>query len=150
MPKTREQPAKASAERLAEIITVLQRKFMFQLSKELARGDVSFPQYFLLGFLFQHPSLSMSEIAKKMERTTAATTGLVDRLETLGYVKRAHSTEDRRKIFVQITREGMALVAQIKKNVVASIEKIFALLTPSERDSWLRIYEKIFDFCQTK
>ncbi len=150
MPKTREQPTKAGAERLAEIITVLQRKFLLHLSKELARGDVSFPQYFLLGFLCQHPSLSMSEIAKKMERTTAATTGLVDRLETLGCLKRAHSTVDRRKILVQITKDGVALVAQIKRDVVASILEIFELLTPSERVSWLRIYEKIFDFCQTK
>src|SRR5438093_5611499 len=95
MPAPREKNIRATAERLADILTVLQRRFLMNLSKELARGNVSFAQYFLLGFLSQREVLSMSEIAKKMGHTTAAATGLVDRLETLGYVKRAHSTDDR-------------------------------------------------------
>lgn len=71
------------AERLADIFTALQRCFILTLSKELARGNVSFPQYCLLGFLGHQPHLTMTEIAQKMGHTTAAATGLVDRLEKL-------------------------------------------------------------------
>jgi DNA-binding MarR family transcriptional regulator len=149
MPASRDQSTRATAEKLADILTVLQRRFLMNLSKELARGNVSFPQYFLLGFLSQHQTLSMSEIAKKMGHTTAAATGLVDRLETLAYVKRAHSTDDRRKIMVQITREGASLVGQIREDVTGNILKIFELLTPAERVAWLHIYEKIFTFCES-
>jgi len=39
----------------------------------------------------------MSGIALKMGHTTAAATGLVDRLEKLGYVQRSHALDDRRK-----------------------------------------------------
>lgn len=145
-----EQTTRNNAERLADIITVCQRRFMMNLSKELARGNVFFPQYFLLGFLSQHEVLSMSEIAKKMGHTNAASTGLVDRLETLGYVKRTHSTDDRRKIMVQITKEGLALVARIRQDVVQNILKISEDLSPEDRDTWLRIYEKVFEFCQNK
>src|SRR5437764_670613 len=147
MPSNR---AQADAEKLADIITVLQRRFLMNLSKELARGKVSFAQYCLLGFLSQDGVLSMSEIAKKMGHTTAAATGLIDRLESLGYVKRAHSTSDRRKIMVQITKEGASLVARIRQDVTNNILKIFERLSPAERDAWLHIYEKIFDFCQTR
>ena len=150
MPARRELSKRATAERLADIITVLQRKFLMNLSKELARGNVSFAQYCLLGFLSQQPRLSMSEIAKKMGHSTAASTGLVDRLETLGYLKRAHATDDRRKIMVQITRAGSLLVGQIRQDVAGNIQKISELLTASERDAWLQIYEKIYDFCQSK
>jgi DNA-binding MarR family transcriptional regulator len=149
MPALRNQSTRATAEKLADILTVLQRRFLMNLSKELARGNVSFPQYFLLGFLSQHQTLSMSEIAKKMGHTTAAATGLVDRLESLAYVKRAHSTADRRKIMVQITKEGASLVGQIREDVTGNILKIFELLTPGERVAWLQIYEKIFAFCES-
>ena len=74
---------------------------MLTVSKELQRGNVSFPQYALLDFLAQKGELTMTEIAKKMDHTTAAATGLVDRLEKLGHVERCHAKSDRRKILVK-------------------------------------------------
>ena len=102
----------------ADIFTALQRSFLLRLSKDLAKGNVSFPQYFLLGFLVHQGRLSMSEIAARMGHTTAAATGLVDRLEKLGLARRAHAREDRRKIFVQPTAAGAALVAEVRDDMV--------------------------------
>jgi len=131
-------------EKLADIFTVLQRCFLMNLSKELARGKVSFPQYFLLGFLAVCKHLTMSQIAAKMGHTTAAATGLVDRLEKLGYVRRMHASDDRRKIEVQITPPGVALVAQIREDMVTSLGEMMSLLSPGEQRAWVQVYEKIF------
>src|SRR5215204_2719482 len=99
------------AERLADIFTVMQRSFVLHLSKELTRGNVSFPQYLLLGFLSQQElPLTMTEIAQRMRHTTAAATGLVDRLERLGYARRQVGDTDRRKVLVHITENGLKLV----------------------------------------
>jgi DNA-binding MarR family transcriptional regulator len=135
---------RCDCEKLADIFTVLQRCFLMNLSKELSRGKVSFPQYFLLGFLALRKHLTMSEIAAKMGHTTAAATGLVDRLEKLGYVKRMHASDDRRKIEVQITPAGLCLVAQIREDMVTSLAGMMRLLSPSEQRAWLQVYEKIF------
>src|SRR5215813_13990797 len=67
---------RGDAERLSHIILEMQRCFLLHLSKELAPGNVSFPQYFLLAYLDSKEVLSMSEIAKKMGHTTAAASGL--------------------------------------------------------------------------
>jgi len=131
-------------EKLADIFTVLQRCFLMNLSKELARGKVSFPQYFLLGYLGLARHLTMSEIAGKMGHTTAAATGLVDRLEKLGYVKRTHASDDRRKIEVQITPAGLCLVAQIREDMVNGLGDMMRLLSPSEQRAWVQVYEKIY------
>lgn len=131
-------------EKLADIFTVLQRCFLMNLSKELARGRVSFPQYFLLGFLAQQKHLTMSEIAAKMGHTTAAATGLVDRLEKLGYLRRMHASDDRRKIEVQITPAGLCLVAQIREDMVTGLGEMMSLLSPTEQKAWVQVYEKIF------
>ncbi len=149
MAPLRETPKlRADAQRLADIFTVLQRCFMLKLSKELARGNVSFPQYFLLGFLREQKELSMSEVAQRMGHTTAASTGLVDRLEKLGHVRRAHGQEDRRKILVQITASGLALVGEVRDDMVANLLKMMGALDPHEQKTWLQIYEKIFTYCQ--
>ena len=138
------------AERLAEIFTTMQRSFMLRLSKELARGNVSSAQYCLLGFLTGQKHLTMTEIAGRMGHTTAAATGLVDRLEKLGHVRRVHASDDRRKILVQITASGSRLVTAVRDDMVTNLLKIMAQLDASEQQSWLRIYEKIFAFCQNK
>lgn len=139
---------RGDCEKLADIFTSLQRCFMLNLSKELARGSVSFPQYFLLGFLGQQPHLTMSEIASKMGHTTAAATGLVDRLEKLGYVQRSHAKEDRRKIKVRITPAGIALVNRVREDMIKNLTKFMQLLNSDEQRTWVEIYERIFAHIQ--
>ena len=136
------------AERLADIFTDLQRKFLLNISHELNRGNVSFPQYFLLGFLAQKSALSMSEIARKMGHTTAAATGMVDRLENLGHVKRVHAQDDRRKILVEITPSGSQIVTEVRDDMINNLLKMMSHLDESEQHAWVQIYEKIFNYCQ--
>ncbi len=143
-------PKRSAAERLADIFTVLQRCFILNLSKELNRGNISFPQYCLLGFLREQPALTMSEIAQKMGHSTAAATGLIDRLENLGHVVRMHARDDRRKVLVEITDSGEELVSHVREDMICNLLKMMEVLEPAEQKSWLQIYEKIFSYCQSK
>jgi DNA-binding MarR family transcriptional regulator len=123
-------------ERLADIIMSMQRCFVQHLSEELSRGQVSFPQFFLLGHISASESLSMTEIADKMTHTTAAATGL-------GYVQRTHASSDRRKVLVRITPKGLDLVGRIRQDIVAKLALVTGILEPDEQTTWLHIYEKI-------
>jgi DNA-binding MarR family transcriptional regulator len=141
---------RADAERLSHIVLEMQRCFVLHLCKELAPGNVSFPQFFLLAFLDQKEVLTMSAIARKMGHTTAAASGLVARLENLSYVIRSSVREDRRKVMVCITPKGSALVRRIREEMVGNLMKILKHLTPDEQKAWLHIYSKIYDYCQSK
>src|SRR3954467_977892 len=120
---------RADAERLAHIIMEMQRCFVLRLSNELAPGNVSFPQFFLLTYLDQKEVLTMSAIAQKMGHTTAAASGLVARLENLGYVMRSHAADDRRKVMVCITPRGSALVRRIREDMVGNLIKMMGHLS---------------------
>jgi len=141
---------RSDAEQLSHIIMEMQRCFVLRLCKELAPGNVSFPQFFLLAALDHNEVLTMSAIAGKMEHTMAAASGLVARLENLGYIVRSSAREDRRKVMVCITPKGSALVQRIRAEMVGNLMKIMAHLTPSEQKAWLQIYTKIHDYCQKK
>src|SRR5947207_15069407 len=141
---------RADAEWLSHIIMEMQRCFLMHLCKELAPGNVSFSQYFLLAILDQKEVLTMSAIAQKMGHTTAAASGLVARLQNLGYVTRSSAREDRRKVMVCITGKGSALVRRIREEMVENLMKLMAHLTPSEQKAWLQIYTKIHAVCQKK
>ena len=141
---------RADAERLSHIVLEMQRCFLLRLCKELAPGNVSFVQFFLLAFLDQKEVLTMSAIAKKMGHTTAAASGLVARLENLGYVVRSVAPDDRRKVMVCITPKGSALVRRIREEMVGNLMKVLEHLTRDEQKAWLQIYTKIYDYCQSK
>jgi DNA-binding MarR family transcriptional regulator len=92
----------------------------------------------------------MSAIAQKMGHTTAAASGLVARLQNLGYVMRSHASDDRRKVMVCITPRGSALVRRIREEMICNLMKMMSHLSPGEQKSWLQIYSKIYDYCQNK
>jgi DNA-binding MarR family transcriptional regulator len=141
---------RADVEQLAQIILEMQRCFVLHLCNELAPGSVSFSQFFLLAYLDRKEVLTMSAIAQKMGHTTAAASGLVARLENLGYVVRSIAREDRRKVMVCITPNGSTLVRRIREEMVGNLMKIMEFLTPDEQKAWLHIYSKIYDYCQSK
>jgi DNA-binding MarR family transcriptional regulator len=132
---------------LADIIMVIQRRFMANLIGELARGRVSFPQFFLLGHLCSMGPLGMSRIADLMNHSTPAATGLVQRLEKIGYVRRTPEKEDRRKVTVTATPKGIRLVEGIRLGMIENLEKVMDRLAPDEQRAWLDIYKKIHEYC---
>ncbi len=63
----------------------------------------------------------MSSIAAMVGHTTAATTGMVDKLDELGYTLRVQAISDRRRVLVQITQAGRDLVTLMGGNLANDI-----------------------------
>ena len=137
------------ASKLADFIMFTQRSFLLNLSRELNKGNVSFAQFFLLGYLANESFLTMTDISRKMGHSTAAATGLVDRLEKLGYVQRLHASEDRRKVMVQITEKGVELVGRIREDIVGNLVDLMVDLDQGEQDALLSTYGKISTFVRS-
>ena len=116
----------AEVQNLADFVLFSQRSCILNLSPVLTRGKVSYPQFFLLAYLAEEDCLSMSNIARMMGHSTAAATGMVDKLQTLGHLKRYTAAADRRKIMVRITERGRELVAQMRNNIAQELSLLMA------------------------
>ena len=114
------------ANKLADFVLLTQRSCILNLSPELNEGKVSYPQFFLLTYLASEDFLSMSSIAQKMGHSTAAATGMVDKLQEMGYLTRMSAAKDRRKIMVAITQEGRELVDRMRQNIVRDLAALMA------------------------
>ena len=55
----------------------------------------------------------MTDIAEWCQVSTAAATGLIDRMEKAGQVKRLHVAHDRRSIFLCLTKDGDTLAEKL-------------------------------------
>ncbi|MFA6079908.1 MAG: MarR family transcriptional regulator [Candidatus Gracilibacteria bacterium] len=116
----------ADAERLADFVLFAQRSTILGLSKTLNEGNVSFPQFFFLAYLASVDYQTPTDIAKKMNFSSAAATGFIDRMEKLGLVERTHSHEDRRNIMVRITGKGAEFVATMREEIKGELETLLS------------------------
>ena len=114
------------AQHLADFVLFSQRNCILKLSPELTQGRISYPQFFLLTYLAEEECLSMSSIARMMGHSTAAATGMVDKLQELGHLKRYTAAADRRKIMVRITDQGRELIERMRGNIARDLADLMA------------------------
>ena len=70
--------------------------------------------------------LTMTEFAKELGITKQQLTKLVNDLEDQNYVRRAHNTENRRQVYIEITDEGIAaldyMLGEILHEIIQTLE----------------------------
>jgi len=122
-------------ERLADFVVFTQRSCILNLSSELNKANVSYPQFFLLAYLSHEEYLTMSAIARKTGHAAAAARVMVDHLVSLSYVERLRATDDRRKIMVRIAPKGIEMVAKMRKEIANDLVGILAAMDDVEAPS---------------
>lgn len=78
---------------------------------------------------------TMSDLKRDLEVTTGAITGLIDRLEGQGLVARRPSQEDRRVVFLELTKEGEKAVGAIRAAWDAKLHAWLARVPEPEREA---------------
>ena len=85
-----------------------------------------------LDLLQLHGPLPAGRLAELTGLTTGAITGVVDRLERVGYVRRERDPHDRRKVIVQPVRARAAEAAPIFEPMGQAMAELFARYTDDE------------------
>lgn len=91
------------------------------------------PQFDIVATLGNTPGMSFKELGEKTLITKGTLTGVVDRLEARGIVRRVVSDADRRSTRVELTEAGAALFEEVFPGVVARTKQVFDVFGGSER-----------------
>jgi DNA-binding MarR family transcriptional regulator len=83
---------------------------------EFRSHHLTLPQGMLIGILTKHGEMKISDISKHMKLTNSTVSGIVDRLEKQGYVRRIRDEKDRRVVRVRFENEKCD-VMQIEKRI---------------------------------
>lgn len=75
----------------------------------LGKLGLTYPQYLVMLVLWQDGATSPNDIATRLQLGASAITPLLDQLEKSGFVARARSSTDRRRLIVAATPTGAAL-----------------------------------------
>lgn len=78
--------------------------------------------------------LTAGRIAQLTGLSTGAVTGVIDRLERAGFVRRVRDTQDRRKVLVEILPLDEERYAPLFASALDAVEQVLERFSPEERD----------------
>ena len=89
-------------------------------------------------FLFMEGTSTPTEVANRLQITTASVTELVERLGRVGLARRAPHPHDRRKVVLSLTEAAQQQVGAMFERIAVSTARCTSLLEADGRETVLR------------
>lgn len=99
------------------------------------RAGINRTDWRCLDILGTRGPMTAGQLADAVRLTTGAVTGVLDRLEGSGLVRRVRDTSDRRRVFVEVTDEVGRLGAPVFGPLVADVAEAHAVFDADELET---------------
>lgn len=114
-----------------------------QVCRKFHLSIAQYPVLWVLCLSDAKEGVPMSEIADGLVTRAADTTRLVDRLVEGGFVTRRQSSEDRRKVLVQITVRGRKVFEEVTAEIKSVHREQFSALSYQEVKTLIALLNKL-------
>ena len=131
-------------EEIANDISVLMPMIARRIFMEFFQTiDLTQTQIFTVMTLYEKTPTRLTDLSNKLGVAAPTITGIVDRLEKAGYVKRIPDKEDRRVINVDLTEKGIKLAKQLRATIKNKWQGMLAKLPHDDSENFLNILKKV-------
>lgn len=133
------------ADSLGDALSAVARRLRSASMAALAQYDVTPSQMRAVRVLAAHGGVRSSELAQHLRIAPRSATEVVDALEAKGLVERSPDPTDRRATMVGLTSRGREVSDEVRRARGVESEKLFELLTQTDRADLARILRKLQD-----
>lgn len=126
--------ATRSTQETAEELRPALLRLARNLRRETEALGVTSHQVTLLWLVRSRPGLALRELAAEEGISAPSLSAHVDRLEAAGLLRRVRSTDDRRRVGLELTREGQSLLKRVRARRTTWLAARVALLSDDERE----------------
>ena len=115
--------------------------------------NISQQHYMILKLLEGDKHLYISEFVDTLSITKPQMTSLLDKLIELGYVNRTNDQDDRRRVYISITKEGKSITSKINDAINNLLDNRLIILSETELETLengLIILQKLCLNCNDK
>lgn len=109
------------------------------------KGNLAVAHIIVLDILREIGTSSMGDMARNLNMSMSAATGIIDKMVTMELVDRERSDEDRRVVNVILTEKGKDMAVRVNEERKYMLNEMFAVLTDAERDEYLALLKKVYD-----
>lgn len=140
---TKNQETEAIVNELMEIGYKL-REVMFKLNPTIFKSELTLTQLFALQYICHIPNITLKELAEKLVIAQSSASELVDRLVNMKYVERKISSEDRRKITLNLSSKGQKFIERHIEENKSLFKKLISKLSLEEQREYLSAMQKFY------
>lgn len=102
-------------------------------------------QFDILATLGNTPGMTCKELGANTLITKGTLTGVLDRLEARGLIRRSATDADRRQVFVMLTPQGVRTFERAFPAHIDHLKPAFGALSPRELEQTARLLHKLRD-----
>lgn len=113
------------------------------IHRHLQQDNLTHSQFAVLEALYHLGPLSQGELGRKILKSNANLTTVVDSLEKKQLVQRTRTDEDRRRIEVSLTAVGEELIDRVFARHADIVTREFLILSHAERQQLARLLKKL-------
>lgn len=141
-------PAEAQSSR-PEIDSIVETIiYLYTESRRLTKGmarevGLTGPQLTVIKLLETFEDLSLSSLSERIRAQNSTVTGIIDRMEREGLVRRERSTTDRRVVHIKLSEKGQELARQVQVEPMEIFRSALLGLSPGDLKDLLRIMNKL-------
>jgi DNA-binding MarR family transcriptional regulator len=110
------------------------------------RQGVSIPQFRVLVKVQTDGEVSLSCVAEHLGASLPTTSRIVATLVNKGFLKRAHSTEDRRQLTISLTPKGRAIAVAAREASLRRMEEELSAMAAGDRAAICGAFEILSGF----
>jgi DNA-binding MarR family transcriptional regulator len=126
--------ATVSPKELAEELRPLVLRIGRHLRRETEDLGITSHQATLLWLVRTRPGLSLRELAQEEGISAPSLSAHVDRLEALALIRRVRSSDDRRRVGLELTQEGSATLRRVRARRTTWLADRISRLSDEERE----------------
>ncbi len=150
MPNAAANEPKPEVDSIVETIIYLYTESR-RLTKGMAREvGLTGPQLTVIKLLETFDNLSLSSLSERIRAQNSTVTGIIDRMEREGLVRRERSTSDRRVVHIRLSDKGQRLARQIQVEPMEIFRDALMSLTQADLRDLLRIMNKLQRYVRSK
>jgi DNA-binding MarR family transcriptional regulator len=96
---------KAQSTEIGELFSAIEKRLRHAMRRCFVDKGITMPQGMLIGILHKQGEVKVTELSEKMGLSNSTVSGIIDRLEKQDIVERVRSQEDRRIVYVKLTKK---------------------------------------------
>ena len=128
--------------------------YLYTESRRLTKGlasqfGLTGPQLTVIKLLETFENLSLSSLSERIRAQNSTVTGIIDRMEREGLVRRERSTADRRVVHIRLSDKGQKLAKQIQVEPMEIFRGALLGLSHGDLRDLLRIMNKLQWYVRT-
>jgi len=141
----REPAIAAQAEEIVTLVRALRRDLLRNPAEDAESEGLTGPQVSVMACLVSKGPTTLTEVSRILGMSHSTASGIVDRLQARGLVRRAQDPDDQRRTRITVTDKVTRYVQDLQAGPTGRLAAALAKAAPAEREAIRKGLRLLFD-----